>query len=770
MPVRWQADVRALRGVLIAYALLGVALWPWPLVGLLHVESAAVVAFAAFFVAGLSALRLFEAGGRGFGRVLAMQEAALVVPAALLTVTLLWRPNCGFFQGLLLYALFPVVTVVLAVAVAYALSGVRWRGRRAIFVGGGLLAALGGVVYDLGFHPQFYTYSHVFGGVLGPIYDEELALRAGLFSFRALTLLWAFFFFLMGRWARGAGAARKEGEARLAPTGALIVGAVVLIGAAYFFSARLGFNTPAWHLQEELGGHLRTEHFDIYFDPEAVTPDERKHLAEDHEYRYAWLEERLGAAPRGRIQSYLYPSEEAKARLTGARTTSVAPVWLPRPQVHLLRKAYDQSFGHELVHVFSRAFGLPVVKASVAVGLVEGLAVALEPPDGRPGPHEQVLTAALSKTAFSEAAFSPQEPGAGLGLAADVAARLSPAGFWTGRGAVSYTTAGSFVRFLIERYGAGRFRRAYAWADFEAVYGKPVEVLAEEWERYLLGLPVVATGTEALVTRRFAVPSLFEKRCPHHVPAYARAFRAGERALAEKDTAAAALHFERALAERPGFTAARVQAARLTLAGGEAEAAIAALDTVAMERRTPGLLVTLGDAYALAGRAALAQEQYAAALERLPMFSEGLRAQVVLRALLADRPDAIGVMASALGEGEKADRLIRLEPSGPAIQMQQAVLLMAAGRYEPAGWALRNMGLPTGMTPYQRAVLTRQRLAWIAQSVYRAGRPDVASGYASEAARAFRGAGALNEAAYFDDFIEKMSWVQRNRIFDAASQ
>lgn len=732
--LRWEAA---------CYAVLCVALWPWPLLGLLHAESAAVVAFAAFFVAGLSALRRFGRGA-AFGRVFAGQEAALVVPWALLTCSLLWRPNCGYAQGLLLYLLFPPASVAAAVAAAYALSGARGHFQKTLFCAGGVLVAALGPLYDLGLHPQFYTYNHVFGGVLGPIYDEELALRPGLFAFRGLTLLWAFLLYLIGR--------RLHEKSPFAVRHSLFATATaVLIGLCYLFSARLGINTPAWYLQEQLGDHVRTEHFDIYLDAEAmaargVREGDLKALVDDHEYRYAWLAERLGAEPSQRVASYLYPDEDAKARLTGARRVSVAPVWLPRPQTHLLAGAYGRSFGHELAHAFSRAFGLPVLNASVSVGLVEGLAVALEPPDGRPSPHEQVAVDALTRE---------------TDLAAAVAARLSPQGFWGGRGAVSYTTMGSFVRFLLDEYGAARLRQVYARADFEAVYGRPVRALAEEWERFLAGLPLVSIDTEALVTRRFAVPSLFEKACPHYVPPHRRAYRVGQEALAAGDTAAALGQWTSALRQRPGFVEARVARARLRLPRAGPAAVVQELDTIRAARRTPAVEVVLGDAYALLGEGAQARERYAAAEQSLPHYAESVIAKINLRLGVAGRPEVMRALTAPDSAAAQAARLARIQPQGALVALLRAARLMEAGRYEQALALLRSTPVPADAelpAPLQ-AMLRRQRLVWLARCAYRSGAPAQAAAYAEQSAQAYVRIGALGEAAHLQDVAAKMRWI-----------
>ena len=65
------------------------ALWPWPLLGLLHVESSAVVAGVGFFASGWAALALFRRGAT-LGAATVRLVALLAVPLGLLTLSLLW--------------------------------------------------------------------------------------------------------------------------------------------------------------------------------------------------------------------------------------------------------------------------------------------------------------------------------------------------------------------------------------------------------------------------------------------------------------------------------------------------------------------------------------------------------------------------------------------------------------------------------------------------------------------------------------------------------
>jgi Tfp pilus assembly protein PilF len=729
---------RALLAVAAVYAALCVGLWPVPLLGLLHVESSAVVAGVGFFASGLAALSLFRRG-EALGPVLGRLVALLVVPLGLLLASMLWRPNCGWAQGLGLFAVFTVPSVVLAVALAWALDAAVRR-RRTWFVAVGLAVAALPVLWDLGLHPQFYTYNHVWGGVLGPIYDEELAVRPGLFWFRGLTLLWAAALGLFGaRLRMGRGEARPQ--AARATAGALLL-AVGLIGLAYAFAPRLGFNTPGWLIRERLGGHLATERFDIYYDPASLSPGELRVIADAHAYRYHQLWKALGVDVDERIATYLYPDAATKAALTGARQTSVAPVWLPRPQMHLLLSRFDASFGHELVHVFSREFGLPVLRASLAVGLVEGLAVALEPPDGLPPPDARVASATRYRDDAGLLGGTPGEA---------VAARLSPLGFWTGRGAVSYTTAGSFVRYLYRTYGPAPLRTVYATGDFERAYGVPLDTLAAAWEADVLAQPPDPEADE-LVARVFTRPSLFEQRCPHWVEPWKRAYRAGLRALAAGDADEAERLLERALADEPAQPSVLATWGRVMLAQGRAarvvkrlEAAVAEADTLAEAT----LWARLGDAYALSGDGAAADSAYERALAATPTYQRSSRAVLALRKRAEEE-----ALAGLLGLEGAADRAARLGASeDPVARLLAGLLWAEAGDYAAAQRTLE------GVAPRAVPEVEAERWRWLARFAHAADDRLGAIAYAERAAGAYTGQGATNAAAAQRDAAEALWWI-----------
>ena len=732
-----------MRRALAAYLVLGLLLAPVPLLNVLQAESAAVVALGAFFISGGAAIRAFESDVASFWGVLGRQEGALLVPLGILLLASLWAPNCTLGQGLLFYALFPGITVVLAVAVAYALQGLPLSRPGWVLGGIGVLVAVGGPLYDLGWHPQFYTYNHVFGGVLGPIYDDQLAVRPGLFAFRGLTLLWALCAGLVGHRLRGRG-----------PRWGVPVCAVA-IGAVYLFSVPLGINTSAAALQDQLGGHTRTAHFDLYYDSTQVDAAAAADLAAAHEAQYEWVRTQLelGGSPSGpRIQSYLYPNPDVKGRLTGARTTSVSPVWLSTPQVHLLRSRVGQSLGHELAHVVSRPYGLPGLNASWAPGLIEGWAVALEPPSFAPSPDDLVRTAAQADTSATLAAEAEA-----------IATRLSPWGFWTGRGAVSYATMGSFVGYLLDQYGPDQLKRVYGWGDFESVYGQSLVALAREWAAHLRRGVTVSRDAHDVVTRRFTRPSLFERDCPHHVPPARRHYQAAERAARRRDTTEMTAHLTDALAAAPRFAAAHEALARLRLTQGRAGAVRQQLDTLSAAARTVGLQGALGDAHALLGDPGTARSLYATARAQAPGFAHDLRARLMLRATTAQRSDIVQVLTSQDSAEAQARRLAALRPQGTAVRAWRAVRWMDAKRYGRAlaEWQRLDSSLPEDRPRGWQRAWALQRTAWGAKAALRAGSTAVARRWAERGLEQARTLGDDRRAAVF------AWWTRRAEAPDA---
>jgi len=707
----------------IGYALAAVALWPMPLVNRLHAESAAIVALVAWALAGIAAIRAFGEG-RSFAGALSGRLAALLVPLVLMTVPDLWAPNCEWPHGLLIFALFPGVTVVLSTAVAWAVTGMRRS--TGLHLAVGVAVALLTPVYDVGFHPQLYTYNHVFGGVLGPLYDEEIVWRGGLFAFRGLSLAWAAFAWSVGSGRRGA---------RGAPMVALV--STLVIGGCYLASGRLGINTSERDLARALPVQSMVSGVVLHMDA-SIRPERRRRMESEAAWRYARLAEGLSMKPDGPVDVWVYPDAETRGRLVGARVTSVTPVWLFTPQVHVLDEQFEDIFPHELVHAFSRSFGMPILNASPAVGLVEGLAVAFEPPDGGPDANEQVAAVMGGETADR------------------LARSLDPFGFWGGRGAVSYTTTGSFVGYLCDAYGAEAVEAAYPWADFEGAFGRSPRELAEGWIAALNRMAWLPVDARRTARTRFAVPSLFERRCPHYVPPAVRHRRESVRAWERRDTVEALRSAQRSFEADPGYPAGIAQLLRMQLRAGDEEAARGLLEGTADSLLTVSAVVAKADIMALDGRFEEAWALYGEVRGAVPVSERELRATLALRRILVWQPDAIRILVLGDLPGDRAARLASLRSESRSADLHGALAMAEAlirdDRDEFADAADLMARTRIGSNRLTRGELGEvglQRLAWVSEMAERAGDLRMAVAYADS---------AVAFAGRLGDLVARRTW------------
>jgi hypothetical protein len=208
------------------------------------------------------------------------------------------------------------------------------------------------------------------------------------------------------------------------------------------------------------------------------------------------------------VTVYRFSSAQSKKDLVGAGGTLYAKPWMREIYVQAERFPAPR-LRHELAHVFASGFGDPVFGVSLAwrwrgpllvpqlgMGLIEGVAEAADfgDPDGRATLHQQARAMIA------------------LGQAPSLA-RVMGVGFSAESGARAYVLAGSFCRFLFDRFGADKLRAAYRSAgDFQAVYGLPLAELEKSWLAFLETQPLDARD-EARARERFRKPAIFRKVC-----------------------------------------------------------------------------------------------------------------------------------------------------------------------------------------------------------------------------------------------------------------
>lgn len=545
--------------------MIGIGLLFIPLIGDFHIESAILVSLVGCFWAGIRATN--ASLKKDFYTSLRIAGHLFWVGFPLLVNALI--TGCFSMYGLGFWLLFPLPSVFFGYAIGRVIREFNIPYPKSITVGILLFVGVGILLIELCTYPQVYFFNHVWGGWPGPIYDEVVRLNGATAFFRILTILWATLLWHIPEVSTDRYAKWIVGFSAMA----------MLIG--YTQLTEFGINSPRSHLQNVLGGHLSTEHFELYYERSLYTDYEIELLAKEHEFYVDQITKQLELPDRDstdNIESYLYGHPWQKKQLVGAKFTSYVPVWLEQDQLHIAKEQINSSLKHELVHVLSKQFG-NWFNASWSIGLIEGVAVAI---DGGSS-----STSTIDQIVVSEKPYPTAE---------ELQKAFSFWGFYSGRSGVNYTTSGSFVRFLMQHYPIELLKKAYRSGDVAEAYQLDWQTLTEQWHTVL---DTVETDTlDHQVARRIlGMPSLFEKDCPHVVSDLATAREQYRFALAERDTARALALLDQALIEADSIAPIKTEWSYRNLVSSNSEKVRQA---ASLQDTTVDLQLLYADAFAMA--------------------------------------------------------------------------------------------------------------------------------------------------------------------------
>jgi len=710
--------------------------------------------------AAASARQVFvprQARRRGFPGAALLQVGVqnlllLFFPLVIMGANAVRVPNCNWSEGLQFYALFTVPGVLYGTTLGFALGLAHRTGWARFHLLLWSLATYVYVLWNIVRQPPIFAYNAFVGFFPGPLYDQAVPLTPLLLLARTIVVVEAILFALLAvmlwdgvrlRWR----ALSDPWTGARAVAGPLALCALLVFAALQVNAGRLGLRPDAGDIRRALGGHLATEHCDVYYDVQAYTRERAQELAREHEFHYAELREFFGFDVPGRIGSYVYASAEKKKRLMGAGGTSFEDALTD--EIHLNAASWPHPvLRHELAHIFAAHLQRwwPICPQ---IGIHEGIAVAAEwrEESGRLGLTPDEACAAMDS----------------LGLLPDLGSLLGAFGFWTQPGARAYTAAGSFVHHLVTAYGMEPFRVLWSTRKFERAYGRSLDDLVREWKRVQLA-PVRLTPLQLLRAERlYRPPAIFALPC------------AREQARLQTELAGARQSEQFARAEslyagilrlEPDSPSHQLGLARLYLEAGKAaesrRALLALLDTPALPQSWRGrALDELGDAQWTLGEFEGAAASYAGA-ESLAVSRPERRAFQVARAALrapelrqALCPYLTEVLPEAAGLASLA--WVRAQvPSAPLPRYLLGRRLYYAERFAEAREELGPLAAATDTvlsSDVKLAVLELRALAEL-----RGGAPQGVDstladlgGYGLEAA----------EALHFEDLRRRAAWALR---------
>jgi len=194
------------------------------------------------------------------------------------------------------------------------------------------------------------------------------------------------------------------------------------------------------------------------------------------------------------IHIYAYGHQNQKKILFGGGDTDITDVWTPSIHIEFLPGPHP-TLRHELVHAVSSHFGWHGIGFHPNMLLTEGLAMAL-------APMEQDLDFDVVAAGLIQA-----------GHLKSLDYLASPIGFWQESGQKSYYLAGSFLRWLHDRYGGSAVKNIYSGQSFLKATGEPTSAIFNAWSR---GVIAAYDEKKTLVIERFTRdPGVLQDVCPH---------------------------------------------------------------------------------------------------------------------------------------------------------------------------------------------------------------------------------------------------------------
>jgi hypothetical protein len=258
---------------------------------------------------------------------------------------------------------------------------------------------------------------------------------------------------------------------------------------------------------EALAGFRAGPRCDVVY-PDGLREEQIALLVRDCEEELTRDETVLGGHFDGRLTAFFFRDSGEKKHLMGAADTYIAKPW--RREVYLQMHSYPHPIlGHEIAHVvagtlapgaFHVAGGWDGVWPNP--GLIEGVAVAASP-------DEDELTNAQWAHAMLELGILPPMR------------QVFSFGFLGESSSKSYTLAGAFVTWVLQKWGTETVRRWYAGEALEKLVGMDWDALDAGFRAAVAAQPL-SDAAKAYAKARFDRPSVFGRTCPHEVDALKR--------------------------------------------------------------------------------------------------------------------------------------------------------------------------------------------------------------------------------------------------------
>lgn len=408
-----------------------------------------------------------------------------IIPFCVSVINSFLNGFCSFCDGLWFYLVITGPSII--VGIALGLFSVLFRDRLQLlvlfFLFVGILSIIALEIY---FNPQVYVFNPIIGYFPGTVYDNTIEISSKLIIYRIINVI---FFGLIISYSLKI----KRKRSKRSLVNLFVIVSCVLF---YFFSPDLGFSTTINSLSSQLSNSVVSDHFVIHYDKRIESKD-IKMLALHQEYYYQELKEFFQAELPERTHSFVFFDDNQKKDLFGSKNADVSKPWLN--QIYVSYNSWESTLKHELAHCFSATFGAGILKLAAGLNpfLIEGIAEAAD------GNYDDNSLSYLAYLAYNS------------GFEVNLEDFLTKYGFFSKSSTMSYICAGSFIQYLIDKYGINRFKHYYVTAEFQNTYGITLNSAINDYNSYLAGNNFSYSHSAA--NYYFAGKSLFQKICPRAI-------------------------------------------------------------------------------------------------------------------------------------------------------------------------------------------------------------------------------------------------------------
>lgn len=470
-----------------------------PLTGMLGYEFAAANGVILFLIGGLFSIHILQIACRN---ELSLQQiwyrqkkyivAFIVTPFLIGLLHSIIFSKCPLLNGIFFYLIITLPAYLLGISIAFFSFALSKKYSYLLFVLF-FLTVICLPVDELILNPQVFFYNPIIGYFPGTIYDEDIKIGRMLIAYRLLNFaLIAVIIFL-------AQAVRSK------KLYAKILSLVFLIFITLTFSIlkpslRLSTDKPT--LNRYLRNFIYSNYFIIHFSDQTKSADNSRYAALLHEYYLDQISNEADIQFKQKIDSYIFDDKKQKQELTGAGNANVAKPWLK--QIYLNEGSYEETLKHELVHVVAANFGATFLKVAdnFNSAMIEGLAVAIDNNyDGMPVHY-------LAKLAWQ------------AGYRVSIPTLFSGMNFFAHTSSISYIYAGSFIKYLKEKYGIESVKNLYRATDFPKYCRKNLDQLANDYMEFIKNYRIEFNKNQAQLY--FGGKTIFKKYCPRFAASQTR--------------------------------------------------------------------------------------------------------------------------------------------------------------------------------------------------------------------------------------------------------